>query len=740
MASQIDFKKDRVIRVFISSTFKDMKEERDELVKFIFPKLRKLCTERQVVWGEVDLRWGITDEQKTEGQVLPICLQEIKRCRPYFIGVLGERYGWVPDEIDPEIVNREPWLKENFDRSVTELEIMQGVLNNPEMADHAFFYFRSNEYIRKISPENREDYVECPSPDEIAKYGTLKAASMVEERKMKLELLKEKIRESHFPLKENYPDPKAFGELVLEDLTNLINELFPADSIPSAIEREARIHENFALSRCRCYIGGEDYFKAINSHIESDGPPLIITGESGTGKSSLLSNWAIRFIKSNPDTKVVMHFIGTSNYSADLTEMLKRIISELYGYYKIPFEIPTKIEEIRSAFAECLIKTATKGKCVLILDALNKLEDKDQALELGWLPIKIPENIKIVISTLPGKCLDIMQKRGWPVLTIKPFSDDDKRRFIIDYLEPYCKTLAGDIISKIVSSTQTSNPLFLQTLLEELRIYGDHQTLKDKCDKYLEAKDPIELFRKLFTRYEADYEEERPGLIEDTLTAIWASRHGLSEHELLGVALEGNKETFRLYWSRFYIPAEHLFVISSGLINFSYDYLRTAVEQHYLSRSYVKSQVHLKIANYFNKLVQFEIIDEKTGLAIQDIESRRKAQTLVWITAEARTISEISWQYYKAENWNKLFKQLADPSFLMRCYSISAYDTENYWTSIQNNSDLSFLMAYGGIINKFHELNEFELAAISKISKRFGHIDLSFQIDKNLLRSVTLFL
>ena len=63
----------RVIRVFISSTFRDMKEERDYLVKLIFPELRKLCEQRGVVWGEVDLRWGVTDEQKAEGKVLLLC-------------------------------------------------------------------------------------------------------------------------------------------------------------------------------------------------------------------------------------------------------------------------------------------------------------------------------------------------------------------------------------------------------------------------------------------------------------------------------------------------------------------------------------------------------------------------------------------------------------------------------------------------------------------------------------------
>ena len=76
--------------------------------------------------------------------MLPPCLEEIHRCRPYFIGILGERYGWVPREISDDLIQTEPWLREHVreGKSVTELEILHGVLNDPQMATHAFFYFR----------------------------------------------------------------------------------------------------------------------------------------------------------------------------------------------------------------------------------------------------------------------------------------------------------------------------------------------------------------------------------------------------------------------------------------------------------------------------------------------------------------------------------------------------------------------------------------------------------------------
>ena len=28
------------------------------------------------------------------------CLQEVQLCRPYFLGMLGQRYGWIPDPED----------------------------------------------------------------------------------------------------------------------------------------------------------------------------------------------------------------------------------------------------------------------------------------------------------------------------------------------------------------------------------------------------------------------------------------------------------------------------------------------------------------------------------------------------------------------------------------------------------------------------------------------------------------
>ena len=67
----------RAIRIFLSSTFRDFGEERDLLVRKVFPTLRAKLQSRFVDLIDVDLRWGITEKEAERGEVLPICLSEI---------------------------------------------------------------------------------------------------------------------------------------------------------------------------------------------------------------------------------------------------------------------------------------------------------------------------------------------------------------------------------------------------------------------------------------------------------------------------------------------------------------------------------------------------------------------------------------------------------------------------------------------------------------------------------------
>ena len=128
--------KDRRIKVFLSSTFKDMSEERDYLARNVFMELEAEALKRNVALNLLDLRWGITAEESKQGLVTEICLKEIEASRPFFIGIIGDRYGWIPSEEDfPEsssLFESFPWVKDDIKNglSITEIEIQYGVLRN----------------------------------------------------------------------------------------------------------------------------------------------------------------------------------------------------------------------------------------------------------------------------------------------------------------------------------------------------------------------------------------------------------------------------------------------------------------------------------------------------------------------------------------------------------------------------------------------------------------------------------
>jgi hypothetical protein len=64
------------IRVFISSTFRDMHAERDYSIRQVFPEMRSRCQKLGSEFIGLDLRCGVTEEEARHEGALNICLDE----------------------------------------------------------------------------------------------------------------------------------------------------------------------------------------------------------------------------------------------------------------------------------------------------------------------------------------------------------------------------------------------------------------------------------------------------------------------------------------------------------------------------------------------------------------------------------------------------------------------------------------------------------------------------------------
>ena len=213
------------IRVFICSTFRDMHAERDLLARLVFPELRERCISRGVDLVEIDLRWGVTRDEVNTGELLPRCLTEIERCRPYFIAMLGDRYGSVPDRIDVETLKSWPFLREIADRSIVEIEIIYGALLEPS-ARRALFFFREPLYADHVPVSARRDFI-----------------ADNDEARFRLRDLKSRVQEAGLQV-VNYATPEVFAHYALEKLWALLAPDLPAEQIaPTGVECERKSSE-----------------------------------------------------------------------------------------------------------------------------------------------------------------------------------------------------------------------------------------------------------------------------------------------------------------------------------------------------------------------------------------------------------------------------------------------------------------------------------------------------------------
>lgn len=636
----------REIRVFISSTFRDMQEEREILVKEVSPALRAIAARRRFGFYEVDLRWGITEEQAAKGEVLAICLEEISRCRPYFVGLLGERYGWVPSGI-PESLRREmPWIANKKEVSVTELEIVHGVLNDPYMAKRAFFYFRDPAWIESLPEEHRRE---------------MKAESR--EAAGRLAELKDRIRASGIPVRDGYRSPEELGELVLADLTQALDRDYPEADVPKGFEAETLDHEVRIDNLSRFFVGRGPFLDRLEAHWAGDGPALIVAGTEGSGKSALLASWIVRFRQEHPEALLIPHFVEASPRGDDLPSLMNKILDLIKRRCGIDLPLPELRKQLLNSLPGWLELASRNQPVLLVLDGVDRLAGPGSDPFLSWLPHTLPPDVCVVLSCRPGETLEELRRRGWPIMPVGPLEPVEVQTFTREFLGSYRKQLDREREQRIVEAPQCTTPLFLRVVLEELRVFGAHEELGAILDDLLAAADLPELLRRFIQRLEQDFGHDCPGLPGRALRLLNASRSGLSEAEM--VELTGVP---RLCWSRLRLALGELLVSRGGLLGFANDAFHEAVAL--LSEEADRISAHRELADYFASSTPLQ-----------------------------RRLQEYGHQLASSAQWNRLEQALTDLRFLVELWQADPAETLRLWGTLNDFAGINLPQAYAHIID-----------------------------------------
>lgn len=203
---------------------------------------------------------------------------------------------------------------------------------------------------------------------------------------------------------------------VEHQLWQAIDSQFPEEEpITHPLEVERLSHQSFAHELTHNFIGRKEPLIHLNRFEQGHlGRLLVVTGEPGEGKSSLLAHFSQSFAMKNPTTFVLTHYVGASVDSIDVRSMLERLCRELRDAFDLDEVIPEDYKELINTFSSFLEQACFKGKVLVIIDALDQLDPTlHQAHSLDWLPSSSVLPCKVIVSCLAdSQCASVLSRRG----------------------------------------------------------------------------------------------------------------------------------------------------------------------------------------------------------------------------------------------------------------------------------------------------------------------------------------
>ncbi len=542
--------------------------------------------------------------------------------------MLGDRYGWVPPMSElaknRELSSQYPWLERAIQegRSATEMEFLHGFLNGGSERTHPLVYFRN--------PREESDPRVIRLKEEVSN------------------------RLGSIP---TFDTPQEFGTLLERDLLLQIEQFWPAAQQASWLDEERAGHAAFAQSRRKGYVANPALSAALDSHLGSAESMIVLTGESGSGKSSLLAHWA-ESIREKPQGErklfTIEHFVGVTAASTDPDILVRRIIEEIRERIHSEDPVPQSSTELVQELPSWLGRISSEP-LVILVDAINQFNTDGRFLR--WLPDYASPNLKWIISSTSGEALDRLRARGeaigqhWREVPVNPITVSERELVLRTFLAGYQKKLDRKLEARIVQDQKSSNPLFLRTLLEELRLQGKHEELGQIVDHYLSSADIPDLFKRILERLEHDYGSSA---VRAFLVRIWAAPHGLSESEVLA-----STQLDRASLSQLLHAFDYHLVRLKGRLSFFHDHLRMGVEARYLDTQGLKEEAWRELASYF----------ETTDPSVT------KALSLPWL-----------WR--RAERWPELRTSILDVALLPFLTDGSrSYELLGYWLALEKQAE-----------------------------------------------------
>jgi hypothetical protein len=573
-----------------------MHEERDLLAARAFPELGEKLAVHYTILERVDLRVGVEtrglgDDHAKQDLVLKVCLEDVRRCRPFLIVLFGDRYGWVPPPDRARAAVSEAGFQTAIEgKSVTALEIEFGLLADTDQQTRSRIYFRKLDYT---GMDEADAIVYSDKRAAVSALLSAEDRARAAQRAAALAALQRQLREDPVlgPRCRGYPavwDPTAkkvtgLGAFIADVVKDLLPEMIAEAKEQVAAAKAGKLPtplEQFVAERSRGFRGRAGMVARLCAHAtetgDADPRGLVVAGASGGGKSAIFARVYEELTGAKgEDFWLLAHAAGIDPRSTSVVSLLEDWVGVLAGKLGVenPLALPASAPDAREprptagadkrakpeeAFADLLAQAAKGRRVVLLLDALDRFERTPQAEQLTWLPAHLPANVRLIATAVTGPETAALARRpDFAVESLVALTKDEASEIAQSVYDRYHRQPNREAVRVLGEkagpdgSPAHGNALWLVSALEEMNLLdgddfrraevGTEGTDEDRLHAMVvgEARampgDVEGLYARIFARAGrrvSDDPREGKALARAFAVAIALSRGGVRERDL----------------------------------------------------------------------------------------------------------------------------------------------------------------------------------------------------------------
>jgi hypothetical protein len=369
------------LKICVVSTFEDFFVEREANSRVVFEPLIAWCDERGYVCDIVDLWSGMSGNENSFNsgfQMLSMYCDEILTTDLVLV-LLDSRYGNdIGEELGSSQAACRPWLSTHRNSagwygSTLEIAVVYA----------AFYCGRDSSEPVGTSPVRTLAYIRDPDyvkglPDAVTSRFVPEGIRSF----TKLSALKERLISAGLVRDNAYRDPEVLASALKDCLFSICSKsLPPRDNLEKLTGmHDAYVDQHIWLgqgSKGRALPESVDVIlERIRKYVISDvQQPLVVVGEPGSGRTSLIQAAIARLSKRfpPPDTEILSHFCGCCRDAQDPIMWMYKVCLTLKRLLSLSLEIPFRPYDLEIELGLWLEAASNTGiRTFLILDGIDR--------------------------------------------------------------------------------------------------------------------------------------------------------------------------------------------------------------------------------------------------------------------------------------------------------------------------------------------------------------------------------